>query len=462
MKKIVLVLLFAATSVSLSCTKDPLTGDARINSWIYANMDLYYYWTDGMPKKSGLNRYPADFFESLLSVHDRFSFIYPDYQELLDLLNGISVESGFEFKLYLESESGPNVIMQLTYIKPDSPASTLELQRGDIIYQINGTQLTTDNYRSLLGQMNTTYMATYRRYNPDTEEFQNQPGVSITPVVYAENPIYLRKIIENGGKKVGYLIYNFFSPGTNKAYDNALDAVFAGFQSDGIDELIIDLRFNTGGSVSSAINLASLLPDGVSGNDVAIRYSYNAALTDYILGTPDLGIAFLVDNFLEKTQNVGSMLPGKVYFIVTDRTASASEMVINAIRPYMDVFLVGETTVGKDVGSTTIAEENNLSNNWALQPIIVKLTNSQSQGYPNGFVPDIDLPDDFLVLTPLGDETEPLLNAALQAIGGVPVRVAKPQAMSRRAIFSSVDRKRWNQKMLLEMPEQMRPVPVED
>jgi carboxyl-terminal processing protease len=450
MKKPVLLILFATLSILLACNKDPLSENERINEWIYANMDLYYYWTADMPKKSGLNRIPEDFFESLLSSQDRFSFMYPDYQELLDLLNGVTLESGFEFNLYLESQTGSNVIMQLAYIKPNSPASALGLQRGDIIYQINGTQFTTDNYRTLLGQMNTNYTAAYRRYNPDTEMFENQTPVSITPVVYAENPIYLHKTIEAGGKKIGYLVYNFFSPGTNNTFDNALDAVFSGFQTEGIDELIVDLRFNGGGSVSSALNLSSLLAAGVSNTDVAFRYSYNEALTDYILNTPTLGAAYLADNFLNKTQNVGNQLSGKVYFIVSGGTASAAEMVINAIRPYMDVFLVGETTVGKDVGSVTIPDENNPRNKRAMQPIIVKLVNSLSQDYPTGFVPDVELEDDFLVLTPLGDENEPLLQATLQAIGALPVRVSRPLPLQRKALFSSTDKKAWHQQILLD------------
>jgi C-terminal processing protease CtpA/Prc len=424
-------------------------------------MDFWYYWENDLPKKTGLNQYPADYYESLLSPNDRFSFIYDDYEALLGLLNGETLESGFEFKLYFEStlfpeaESSTNVVMQLTYVKPsnaleNSPAAELGLQRGDILYAINGTQFTEANYRTLLDQMGTTYEASYRRYNATLEEFEDQAPVNITPVVFPENPIYLSKVLETGGKKVGYLVYNFFSPGEDNVYDNAVDAAFAEFKSAGIDELIVDLRFNGGGSVASAINLASLIAEGVTTNDVVLRRSYNTRVTQAILGDPDLGADFLVDHFDSKSQNVGSMLSGKVYFIVTDRTASASEMVINSVRPFMDVYLVGETTVGKDVGSITIPDQDNPRNDWAIQPIVVKLVNRDNQDYPSGFAPDVALPDDFQVLQPLGDENEPLLGAALAAIGVVPVRtdqLRKP--MYRKPIFESIDRKKWNQKILL-------------
>lgn len=88
-----------------------LNQNQRINEWTYVNMDYWYFWTGDMPDKSGTNQYPADFYESLLVPEDNFSFYYEDYVELINLLNGVSLESGFEYKLYLEGESG--VIMQI-------------------------------------------------------------------------------------------------------------------------------------------------------------------------------------------------------------------------------------------------------------------------------------------------------------------------------------------------------------
>lgn len=463
MKKLVLLSLLTGCLAFLSCNSDELSGNARINDWIYVNMDYYYYWTDDMPRKTGLNQYPADFYESILSEQDRFSFIYDDYEVLLGLLGGISLESGFEFKLYSEEGSSTNVIMQLVYIKPNSPAATLGLQRGDIIYQINGTQFTTENYRTLLDQMNTTYTASYRRYNSELNQFQNQAALNITPVVYAENPIYLYSVIEAGGKKIGYLVYNFFAPGTNGSYDDAVDDVFAGFKTADIDELIVDLRFNGGGSVASALNLASLLAEGVTTNDVALKLEYNDKLTQDILNDPLYGAEYFIERFLAKSENVGSLMgSGKIHFIVTDRTASASEMVINAILPYMDTYLVGETTVGKDVGSITLYDETLDWNRWALQPIILKIVNSENADYPSGFTPDISLPDDFLVLKPLGDINEPLLNATLGAIGVLPARMDPSAAFNQKPLYESIDSKKWNRKMLADEVATFQPMMTEE
>ena len=450
--------LFVLISLFISCKSEdsinPPNTNEPINNWIYANMDYWYYWTDELPAKNNTDQFPADFYESLLYSADRFSFIYEDYEELIALLNGVSLESGFEFKLYYADNVGSNLIMQLSYIKAGAPAESLGLKRGDIIDKINGVQLTDSNYRTLLGQTNSPYTVTYRRYNRDTDVFDQMGTASISPIVFAENPILLDSVYEIEGKKIGYFIYTFFSGGpteTSTTYDDQMDEVFADFKSKGIEELIVDLRFNGGGSVLSAINLASLMVDGATSSDVMLRRSYNAQIQQEIISLPELGPDFLVDEFLTKTENVGSLLnSGKVHFITSGRTASASELVMNALRPFMPIYSVGETTVGKDVGSITIADEDNPSNKWGLQPIIVKLVNNANQDYPNGFTPDVPLADNALILEPLGDINEPLLSATLSAIGigGVARNQSTPQH-SREALYYSTDRKAWNQQTIL-------------
>lgn len=465
MKK--LVLLFVGISMLMACnSNDPVTENEQINDWIYANMNYWYLWTDALPSKKNTKQFPADFYESLLNSQDRFSFIYEDYEELLALLNGVSLESGFEFKLYYANEGSPNLIMQLIYIKDGAPADDLGLKRGDIIDQINGAQLTDTNYQTLLGQTNAPYTIAYRRYNSETEGFDNMGSLDISPVLFPENPILMDSVYEIEGKKIGYLIYTFFSGGPadeSTVYDDQMDLVFADFKSKGIEELIVDLRFNSGGSVLSAINLASLMVDGATSSDIMIQRSYNAGIQQEIIDIPELGPDFLVDEFLSKTQNIGSLLTsGKVHFITSGRTASASELVMNSLRPFMSIYSVGETTVGKDVGSITISDEGNPKNKWGLQPIVVKLVNSANQDYPSGFAPDVPLEDNGLILVPLGDIDEPLFSAALSAVGvgGVARKEFGPQ-LDREAVYFSMDKKAWNQQMVLENPPLKAPIEEE-
>ena len=430
---------------------EPRTGNDKINDWIYANMDYYYYWTSELPEKVATDRDPEVFFKSLLSEKDRFSFIRADYQKLLDQLSGINLEGGFEFKLYRTEEGSDDLFIQISYIKKGSPADLVGLKRGDLIDEINGNQITISNYETLLSELNQPFEVTYRRYNPDSEDFENQGTVDIIPEEVAENPILLDTIYEIEGKKIGYFIYTFFSTGPEQGdnrYDDEMDAVFSMFKSNGVQDVIVDLRYNNGGSEVSALNLASLLVNA-SSDDLMFRKFYNAEVEEFILNDPGFGEDFLRVNFDEKSENVGKQLAtNTVHFITSDRTASASEMVMNSLRPYMEVFMVGDTTVGKDVGSISIFDREDPSNDYALQPIIVRLLNSNNEGYPEGFVPDVHLRDNFLVLKPHGDVEEPLLMNALSAIG-VQTGRKIPEATFRSPLLNSVDRKSHSNKLLM-------------
>lgn len=451
-----LIILFVSLLLWSGCNKDdePKTEFDKINDWVYKEMDLWYFWTDHLPRKPATNISPTTFFKNLLDTADRFSFIHDDYEELINLLNGVSLESGFEFKLYLEEEGSSNVIMQLVYIKEGAPADLLGLKRGDIIYSINDTQLTTTNYQELLGETNATYKAHYRRYDFDNEEFIDQGSVSIIPTTFAENPILLDTIYEISGKKIGYFIYTFFSTGASQgstAYDDQMDMIFSEFKSQGITDFILDLRFNSGGSEVSARNLSSLMVKNTGSSDLMFKKQYNEVVQNEILNDEELGSDFLNIRFADKAQNIGDHIGNTAYIITSDRSASASEVVINSLKPYMEVYIVGDTTVGKDVGSITRSDKNNPDNNWAIQPIIVKIVNAAGQDYPLGFYPQVPIRDNFLILRPLGDTEEPLLNAILSAIGVQAARfIPQYEILPKQPIFESIDQKAWTNNLIVQ------------
>src|SRR5690349_8186260 len=120
----------------VACHRDdpqPANPNQHVNDWIYSNMDYWYYWTDEIPDNPDKSLEPDAFFESLLSDKDRFSWIEDNYQQLLGELQGVQKEPGYEYALYLESGSNTNVFSQVLYVKPNSPATTAGLQRGDVI-----------------------------------------------------------------------------------------------------------------------------------------------------------------------------------------------------------------------------------------------------------------------------------------------------------------------------------------
>jgi len=265
-------------------------------------------------------------------------------------------------------------------------------------------------------------------------------------------------VIHTNDKKIGYYIYNFFASGTTtnkEKYDDEMDAIFADFKSQGITDLILDLRFNSGGSEVSANNLASLIAPGINGSSVFFKRQYNEKITSEIMQDPSAD-EFLVSRFQEKGNNIGNQLVNStVYVLTSSRTASASELIINGLRPYMNVVLIGDVTYGKNVGSVSLYAENDPKNKWGMQPIIVKAFNSLDQSdYSAGFNPDLENKDNNLFIFPLGDLRESMLAQTLGYITGESSfgRQRLDQQGSRKPVAHSVDFKRRGFSLIIERP----------
>jgi C-terminal processing protease CtpA/Prc len=256
-------------------------------------------------------------------------------------------------------------------------------------------------------------------------------------------------VIETDGHKIGYYVYNFFATGTDSnptAYDAQMQSIFSTFKSQGITDLVLDLRFNSGGSETAATSLASFIGKGVDPSKIFAKRSYNKKVEDAIMKDPNLGGAdFFITPFVAKAANIGSQLGGgKVYVLTSSRTASASELIINALKPFMTVFLIGDVTYGKNVGSISLNDDENPENKWGLQPIVVKVYNSVGESdYSNGFTPDVLHKDNSLYLQPLGDTKEALLSQAIAQITGTAATGRVPLFDERRKIIGhSLDEKR--------------------
>ncbi len=137
------------------------------------------------------------------------------------------------------------------------------------------------------------------------------------------------------------------------------------------------------------------------------------------------GIESLRTKFTAEANNVGNQL---THFIIltSSGTASASELIINGLRPYMGVYLIGDTTEGKNLGSISFYEENDPLNKWGMQPIVSQAFNSLNQSdYTDGFAPDEKYVETLHVGV-LGDVHEPMLAKALTRIlGHAPARRAE-------------------------------------
>jgi len=454
--------VIALLAVAGSCKEDePLHPNEPVNNWISANMNFWYYWTDQIPAEQDRTLEPDAFFKSLLSDEDRFSWIQENYQELLNSLQGVNREAGYEFVLYRESEGSNNVVSQVLYVKPNSPASTAGIKRGDLISQINSQQLTVDNYQSLLKATSSDHTISISALDITTKTFGPAQTISISPVEYTENPNYLSKVFAYDNRRIGYYVYNFFAngpPSSANQYTNEMDNIFSSFQSQGITDLILDLRFNSGGAESAAKNLASLVGRDVGIANIFVTHEYNEQVRSAILADPKLGESYLNNYFASKPQGVGGFLTdARVYILTGSRTASASELIINGLRPFMEVYLIGNITVGKNLGSVSLYDEDDPENTWGMQPIVTKLLNSLGQSnYANGFAPQQLEEDNSLYLYPLGDPKERLLNVALQHITGSPVigrRKEEYGPVLGDVISHSLDLKRRSGLLVIDQPK---------
>lgn len=420
--------------------KEEPNPNIAINKWINDVMKEVYLWLSEMKTPIANTSEPEDYFESLLNrPTDRFSVIYPDYQQLINSLNGISLEAGYEFTLYRESSSNNNVVAEITYIKKNSPASNAGMRRGDYITRINGTQMTLENYRTVLGLIDKPHTLNTLRFNDSSGGFVAQPEISLTPVELSENPNFLDSVYTVNGEKIGYVVYHFFAPGpgnNSTAYDQEMDGIFAEFKTKGIQHLVLDFRYNGGGFVSSAVNLASLIAPSVKATDIFSKTKYNSFLMQFD------NLKNVQTPFREKAQNLGRILKGnRVYVLTSTRTASASELIINGLKPYMDVFIIGDKTTGKNVGSVPFEDDENPANKYGMLPIVSRSFNSLDQSeYTNGFLPNIEAKESSERLKPLGDINELLLRKAIEQITGVPSG-ARYQQLERVDVGSTLDSK---------------------
>jgi carboxyl-terminal processing protease len=457
-------------TIGIACKDDDIAAEevlpsqnAQVNDWIYKNMQTYYLWTDQLPATTNKEEDPTDYFKGLLSNEDRFSFITPDYDALIKSLEGVTLEAGYEFSLTRVSEGSNDVWAFVSYVKPNSPAKQAGLKRGDVITHINNQQITVSNYKELLGQISDSHSIGYQRYNATTQELEPQPTLSLNTLELAENPHFMDTVYTMAsGKKVGYYVYTFFSPGTNaNEYDQQMDNIIADFKSQGVNELVLDLRYNSGGAVSSATNLASLIGRNVSSTQIFYENRWNSQLQEYIESRSDAD-EILRGKFRQKGTTIGNDLASGTLYVLTDfRTASASELIINGLKPYMNVVLVGGKTYGKNVGSIPIEDEENEENTYGMLPIVFAISNSQGfHDYGDGFVPNIEVSDLAIPMKELGDVEEPLLATALAIIegdSGAKIAGDKPLRAKRfRPIGSSLERKAWTNRTILDK------VPVND
>jgi C-terminal processing protease CtpA/Prc len=440
-----ILLLFLSASVFTSCSKDddderfPVepggenpgeTPNLEIENYLYDAMSIYYVYEADVPElgenyfdsESEKNEWlasfdsPEDLFRNGLKVpapKDRFSFIVDDYTVLETSQSGISTTTGMDYGLVRFGDNG--VLAYVRYVIPGSPADEAGVTRGVIFTDIDGESMTLDNYQSLLARDG--YEITVAEINDNIISNTNET-IALNRIEITENPVLLAKTLDAGGTKVGYLVYNSFTAD----FDGELNAAFGDLKAEGAQELVLDLRYNGGGNVETAVDLSSMITGQFDG-EIFLKQTWNDLLQSEFTQEE------LVDRFNNKIRTgeaINSLNLNKVYVIGTGSTASASELVMNGLAPYIDVIHVGDTTVGKFQAAAALYDSPNFTrqnrnpnHKYVIQPLIYESKNANEDAYYEaGLIPDIEAEEDISNLIEFGSPEEPMLAAALADITG--------------------------------------------
>ena len=346
---------------------------------------------------------------------DRYSFVTTK-EESSGLSTGDNTDWGFFVKALALDYAYPldSVHWFVSYVYKGSSAATAGVQRGWYINKINGTTLGYD--QASVNVLNDVFFGTS---TSATFEFTKPDGsiatANLNKTEFTANSVLYDTVYNSTdkSKKVGYLVFNQFFGATSRA---ELANAFSYFQQQGINELIVDLRYNRGGVTQTQDTLADMIAPQSANNQMMYQYLYNDSLQagKYPLLRKYFGInsgnPFSPQSNIIQYKKAGSLNLSRVLFIVTGSTASASELLINNLRPYMDVKLVGDTTYGKPVGFFPIDIFK-----YSIYPISFKTVNSAgSADYYSGFAPDKLTPDG--ADKNWGDLEEPSLATALNYI----------------------------------------------
>lgn len=413
----------------------------KTDLWIDSVMRINYYWYQDIPESNKLNYFvtPAQFFKNILSKQDKFSVIdslLPVTRSIADTYDSYGIQFNLNYR-----PTDTTYYAHVMYIAHDSPAAAASLERGDWIMEIDNEPITSKNSDRLYKGDAMTLTVGYFVADKDTIIAYENPVEIAASRPIEDNPVYYHNVYTRGDKRIGYLVYNHFSFGptdnqNNRPYDEDLLKVSREFASNQVNEFVLDLRYNNGGYISCAQLLSTILaPASCIGKELGYL-QFNDQFPD---------LEFL--NFDQSLISSGANLDLKTLYVLTSNmTASASEMVINCLKPYMEkIVIIGQTTVGKNVGSNSYANERQMI---IMHPIVCEIFNSEDKSdYTSGFTPDYALNENNVLaqFLPFGNPDELLLSKALDIIeNGTETETPETPPATFKVISSSIERRATN------------------
>lgn len=405
MKLRIILVVLSGFLMFTSCRKNdspsPINGtnneDVLKDSTLALTKDVYL-WNTQIPSDFNAKSYagPSEIMQAIRKYSsepgfadpvDHYSFAMKQ-NEWDNLSNGIVSDFGLNAFFF----SGDDLRVRL--VEENSPAGQAGIKRGWKFLKVAGsTDINTGNVDFLVDKIYNSSSTQFTFQKPDSSTVD----ITLNSATYQENPVILDSIYTEGARKAGYIVFNSFLGDTSMVM-NRLTEVFNRFVSENVTDVIVDLRYNGGGYVSVSEALADFLIKPSSNGSIMMTQQYNSNYSDL--------------NEVTMFRKRGSLNVNNIFFVVTDNTASASELLINNLKPYMNVKLVGpEATYGKPVGFFPIAVGE-----WYIFPVSFRSTNGQNQGnYFDGIAVDQQVSDG--LDKDWGDKNEAALASVLSYIG---------------------------------------------
>ncbi|MCH7408501.1 S41 family peptidase [Belliella sp. DSM 111904] len=397
---------------------DPSRVENAVQNAIVESMRRWYFWNERLPENVDVTRYASN--QELLDAIiykdlDRWSYITTRAAFNASFQGTITGAHGFGFSMMDDR-------MFISFVYNEAPAGIDGWKRGWEVIEINGKPIseyrTSNGFNFQLGPNEVGYTNSFKLKLPDGSE----KSTTIAKAQFQSNSVLYSNVIEQDDKKVGYWVYQSFrqTPGlTNPVRSQEVEDTFNYFSQEGIDDLIIDLRYNGGGSVAVTEQILNYLVPQANSGQVMYTNRHNAPRSNNNRSV----------NFSKR----GDLNLSRIIFITSRGSASASELLINCLDPYVEVILIGENTFGKPVGSFPLSFDNRLlvENDVEVVPITFAIDNANGRAdYFEGFPVNFPVMDD--PSRDWGNLEELRLSAALQYIrsGSVSsVRIA-PQSSS--------------------------------
>jgi C-terminal processing protease CtpA/Prc len=414
----VAILLALTVAAATGCSVDdggttpPIAGTAACSvdgqkQYVLERMRDVYFWNDLLPASVDLSAYPTPeaLLEYLISFQPLDSFSYIDLAAADAQFFGEGQYEGYGFSTRFEAADD----LRFTQVFASSPASAAGFGRGQRILMLNGRTIADIEANEGVGALFSLPSLEYTIRRLDGSEFTTTVATDIVTI----DPLPQHRVIDlQGGGRVGYLELSTFI----STADSEFQTIFAEFNAAGVTDVIMDLRYNGGGLVNTTELLGDYLGGGVVPGTVFSRTLFNSNNA--------------AANRTEPFESVAASLNvARLVVIATDRTASASELITNAMVPHAGVSIVGSTTLGKPVGQLGL-----LFCSKILRPTAFETVNSDGDGrYFDGLPADCAADDDLAI--PVGDANDPNLAAALTFLetGACPAQTMASPAVQKPA-----------------------------